>query len=223
MQRHIVSYTLWILCVDDLAYDVLTKLKLENVKLLKLSKLETEQLLKVKSQRSIAEYCWTLTPFAISFVMQSSPEIKRVTYIDSDLWFRKNPDKIFHELEMSGKHVLITDHAYSPEYDQSSTSGQYCVQFMIFMRKGGEKVRKWWEDRCVEWCYAKHEDGKFGDQKYLDCWPDKFKDEVHVMEDKELALAPWNSTRFAYGQAVFYHFHGFRIVSSSLLDRKSVV
>jgi hypothetical protein len=71
--------------------------------------------------------------------------------------------------------VLITDHGYAPEYDQSATSGQYCVQFMTFERDGGEPVRRWWEERCIEWCYARFEDGKFGDQKYLDDWPYRFK------------------------------------------------
>jgi hypothetical protein len=74
-------------------------------------------------------------------------------------------------------------------------------------------VRKWWEDRCIEWCFARLEDGKFGDQKYLDDWPDRFKNEVHVLENKELLLAPWNATRFPYGNSVAWHFHGLKIVS----------
>ena len=70
----------------------------------------------------------------------------------------KNPIQIFHECDASRKKVLITDHAYAPEHDQSATSGQYCLQFMTFTRNGGEVVRKWWEERCIEWCYARFED-----------------------------------------------------------------
>ena len=44
MERHVGNYTLWILCVDDGVHDVLIKIKLPNVKLLKLSLLETEEL-----------------------------------------------------------------------------------------------------------------------------------------------------------------------------------
>jgi hypothetical protein len=113
---------------------------------------------------------------------------------------------------------LITDHAYAPEYDQSATSGQYCVQFMTFTRDGGETVRKWWEERCIEWCFARFEDGKFGDQKYLDDWPERFGGVVHILQDKELALAPWNASRFPYGGAVFYHFHGLRLISNNRLE-----
>ena len=213
MERHVRAYVLWILCVDDETYDALNLLDLPNIRLLKLSDLETPELLEVKPRRTIGEYCWTLTPFVPRFVFEADPRVKRVTYIDADLWFRKHPKSIFDEFDASSKQVLITDHAYAPENDQSATSGQYCVQFMTFTRSGGEPVRKWWQDRCVEWCYAHFEDGKFGDQKYLDEWPERFGNVVHVLRDKELALAPWNASRFPYGKAIFYHFHGFRFFS----------
>jgi len=218
MERHIKDYILWILCVDDDAYEVLVKLNLNNVRLLKLSNLETPELLSVKSDRTIGEYCWTLTPFAPRFVFETDSVVQRVTYIDADLWFRKHPKPIFDEFEASAKQVLITDHAYAAEYDQSATSGQYCVQFMTFARDGGEAVRKWWEERCVEWCFSRFEDGKFGDQKYLDDWPERYGDLVHVLREKELALAPWNASRFPYGNAVFYHFHGLRLISENKVE-----
>ena len=215
MERHAGNYTLWVLCMDDEAHDVLFKLNLPNVRLLQLSRLETPELLAVKPNRSKAEYCWTLTPFAPRFVFEADAVVPRVTYIDADLWFKKNPVAIFREFESSGKNVLITDHAYAPEYDQSAIAGQYCVQFMTFTRDGGEVVRKWWEERCIEWCFARSEEGKFGDQKYLDDWSVRFADSVHVLTDKELMLAPWNATRFPYGNAVVWHFHALRIVSNS--------
>jgi hypothetical protein len=213
MERHIKEYRLWILCVDDEVHEALNKLNLPNVRLLQLSKLETSDLLRVKPSRTKGEYCWTLTPFAPRFVFEADVNVERVTYIDADLWFRKHPTPIFREFAASASQVLVTDHAYAPEYDQSVTSGQYCVQFMIFTRKGGEVVRQWWEDRCIEWCYRRAEDGKFGDQKYLDDWPERFSDLVYVLSDKELTLAPWNATRFPFGRGVFFHFQGLRIVS----------
>lgn len=88
---------------------------------------------------------------------------------------------------------------------------------MTFQRDGGEVVRQWWEERCIEWCFARFEDGRYGDQKYLDDWPERFGPLVHVLQDKELALAPWSSVRFPYANAVFYHFHGLRILSRKKL------
>ena len=213
MERHIKVFTLWVLCVDDRTYEILSCLNLPNVRLLQLSKLETSELLNIKPVRKKSEYCWTLTPFAPWFVFQADPSVQRVTYIDADLWFCKSPSPIFEEFDHSGKQVLITDHAYAPQYDQSTTSGIFCVQFMTFTRNGGEKVRKWWEERCIEWCHDYSEDGKFGDQKYLDDWPIRFADDVHVASNYEWAVAPWNAVRFPIDGAIFFHFHGFRILN----------
>ena len=211
MERHAGHYTLWILCMDDELHEILSEIKLTNVQLLQLSLLETKELKQVKLDRSGGEYCWTTTPFAPKFVFDSDPSVERVTYLDADLWFRKSPVPIFQEFDKSGKAVLITDHAYSPEYDLSEKSGQYCVQFTTFTREGGETVRKWWEDRCIEWCYARFEDGKFGDQKYLDDWPERFPEQVHVLSNQSWTLAPWNANRFPYSNGIFWHFHELRL------------
>ena len=222
MERHAGQYTLWVLCVDDSVFDTLKRMSLPNVRLLRLSELETAELTRVKADRTRAEYCWTLTPFTPRFVFEADATVQRVTYIDADMWLRKNPAPIFRELETSNKHVLITDHSYAPEYDSSYLSGQYCVQFMVFTRTDGEAVRKWWEERCIEWCYSRIEDGKFGDQKYLDDWLDRFPNEVHALSDNELLLAPWNATRFPYGRSVCWHFHSLRIVAMDSSGRLGV-
>ena len=44
MERYAGNYKLWILCIDDTVHDVLTKIKLPNVRLLQLSLLETDEL-----------------------------------------------------------------------------------------------------------------------------------------------------------------------------------
>lgn len=214
LERHLKGrYKLWILCLDDEVFDHLMLLGLNDVVLLKLSQMETPELLVAKSSRTSREYCWTLTPFTFSFVFNSDKNVNRITYLDADTWFMQSPTKIFSELNAVGKSVLITDHAYSVENNQTLSSGKYCVQFVTFTRIEGEKVRRWWEERCLEWCYARVEDGKFGDQKYLEKFPELFSDRVHVAKDIDNFMAPWNATRFSYKNAVLWHFHGLRIVN----------
>ena len=103
MERHIKNYQLWVVCVDDLAFEILSKIKLNNVRLIRLSDYETEELKKVKLIRSKVEYCWTLTPFAPRFVFEIDKAVKRATYLDADIWFRKNPTLIFKEFDDSCK------------------------------------------------------------------------------------------------------------------------
>lgn len=214
MQRHAGRFTLWVLCMDDATHAVLERLALPEVRLLRLAEWETDALRRVRPTRSTGEYCWTLTPFAPRFVFDADPSVARVTYLDADMWFRRSPEPIFKEFEASGKAVLITDHGYAPELDQSETAGQYCVQFVVFERHAGEPVRQWWADRCLEWCFARLEDGRFGDQKYLEQWPVLFGSAVHVLERTELILGPWNAGRFPYTSCVAWHFHGARLVPS---------
>lgn len=214
LEEHGGDYTLWVLCMDDEAHRVLKALALPNLRLLALEKVETPELTAVRGSRTNAEYCWTITPFAPRFVFEADSSVERVTYLDADLWFRKSPTPLLKELEDSGKSVLITDHAYAAEHDKSASSGQYCVQFMTFTRGAGESVRRWWEERCIEWCYARFENGKFGDQMYLDDWPTRFADKVHVLTRQDWTLAPWNATRFPYSGAVIYHFHGLRLAEN---------
>jgi hypothetical protein len=197
--------------MDDEVHVQLSRLQLPQVRLLRLSDWETPELLAVKSGRSRGEYCWTMTPFSVRFVFESDPQAARVTYIDADTWFRASPRPIFQELDESGASILITEHAYSPEFDQTDSSGRYCVQFVCFEREMGEAVRAWWEARCLEWCFARHENGKFGDQKYLDDWYELFAGQVHVLKNQALTMGPWNATRFPYSAAVFWHFHGVRL------------
>lgn len=218
LMQHMPSFHLWIVCMNELAFEQLNALDLPNVTLLPLAEVETEALLAVKPGRSRGEYCWTLTPFTPQFVFDRDSSVNRVTYVDADVFFMDNPGLLLDELEVSGKDVLITPHAYADEYDQSLTSGIFCVQFMSFSRtEGGREVMHWWQDRCIEWCFSRMEDGKFGDQKYLDDWPDRFSRQVHVLLQVEKTLAPWNVKKFLAVMPnltpVLYHFHSLRIVS----------
>lgn len=218
LMEHAQPFHLWVVCMDDAAAAQLRMLDLPNVSLLPLDEVETDALQQIKPGRSRGEYCWTLTPFTPQFVFDRDASVKRVTYIDADVFLLDMPDELFKELEESGKDVLITPHAYSPEYDRSATSGVYCVQFITFLRSsGGFQVMQWWQERCLEWCYARHEDGKFGDQKYLDDWPQRFPLQVHVLTQVEKTLAPWNVKRILkavpQSKPVLYHFHSLKIVA----------
>jgi hypothetical protein len=212
------SFHLWILCMDEEVEQQLQQLDLPQVTLIPLKALETSELLSVKTERSPGEYCWTLTPFIFQGVFDRDPNIQQVTYLDADLFFFDDPRVLLRELP-DHKHVLITDHAYAPEYDKSSLSGKFCVQFLTFKRtESAYKVMKWWQDRCLEWCFNRYEDGKFGDQKYLDCWPEKFQEEVYIIQQTDKTLAPWNINFFNLKSPgklnpVFYHFHSLRIIN----------
>lgn len=161
-----------------------------------LSEFEDEALLAIKSSRSRGEYCWTCTSSTIYYVLNKLG-LPNCTYIDADMFFYQNPKVLIDEMP-ADKHVIITEHRYTPQYDKSKLSGKYCVQFMYFDNTPESlDVLTWWRDRCLEWCYNRHEDGKFGDQKYLDDWTTRFKC-VHELKHLGGGLAPWNIQRFDF-------------------------
>jgi hypothetical protein len=215
MSRHAGPFSLWVLCMDDEVKATLDAMAIPSIRTIKLSDVESRELLAIKGGRNRAEYCWTLTPYTPKIVFDRDPQAERVTYVDADMYLLRSPSPIFDEFRASGKAVMITDHAYDAEYDSSATSGQYCVQFMTFVRGSSEAVRQWWQDRCVEWCFDRIEDGKLGDQKYLDDWPIRFPEHVHVLSQIDLLLAPWNARRFPYSRAIAWHFQGFRLLSGN--------
>jgi len=222
LEEHARPFHLWIVAVDDACTAALEKLRLEAATVVRLREVETEALLGVKPQRSVGEYCWTLTPFVPSYVLQRVPGLERVTYVDADLFFFQSPHVLLDEFARSGKHVLITEHAFGPEHAHLMHFGRFCVQFMTFRNTPeARRVLQWWQDRCIEWCYAREEAGKFGDQKYLDDWPERFAREVHVLSQTERTVAPWNVAHLSRLSApvrpVFYHFHSLKIVSSRVV------
>lgn len=215
LQRQMrVPFTLWIVCVDRRTFEVLGQLGIPHIRLLLLDDLETDELRAVRPGRSTAEYCWTITSFTPSWVFDADPSVERVTYVDADAWFRDDPLRALAEFDASGKALQITRHAYAPEYDKSALTGIFCVQFMTFVRQRADEVLRHWQDQCVDWCFDRFEDGRFGDQKYLDAWPVQYPQAVHVLTDEQLMQGPWNAFRFPYSSGVMYHFHGLKVLGS---------
>ena len=66
------DFTLYVVCFDDLALEVLNKLKLANLVAIPLGDFESEELLAVKPERTATEYCWTCTPHVIRYVLDLS-------------------------------------------------------------------------------------------------------------------------------------------------------
>ena len=133
---------------DDVVGEVLRSLALLQVEVVSLAQFETPRLLQVKADRTTSEYFWTCTPSLIEDCL-SRFELESCTYLDADLLFFA-PARIARD-EMRDASVLITDHFYTREYDQTATMGRYCVQFTGFRRdKDGLAALHWWRDRCLE-------------------------------------------------------------------------
>lgn len=226
LKRHATPFRLYVFAMDSDTANVIRSFEDPQVVVVEPSEFEDDALLLAKKSRTTAEYFWTCTPSIIRYCLVHRRE-PDCTYVDADVWLMADPKPIFDE--MGAASVLLTEHRYAPKYDQSRTSGRFCVQFMRFTAtKAGLTALEWWRARCIEWCYARIEDGKFGDQKYLDDWEVRFSD-VHVLRNIGGGLAPWNIDQYdtrakggfvevrqvggAWHRVIFYHFHALRSYS----------
>lgn len=229
LEKHLKEpFTLWILCFDSKTYTILKTLNLKNVKLIEQEDFESEdtELLRAKGNRTRVEYYWTCTPSLPLYIFRNNPAIKTIYYLDADTFFFSSPNALDYELRQHS--ILIVPHDYSKEFEEHSASGIYNVGIMAFRRDAnGMDCLKWWRERCIEWCYWRHEDGKIGDQAYLNDWPVRFENVV-VSGNIGINAAPWNVAKYGIESdwngsvligkkpLVCFHFHGFGICSSNL-------
>lgn len=215
---------IYVLTMDDRTAGLLCQEEDARIHRVTLTEFESPEILIAKSNRNYAEYCWTCASAFIYYCMTKF-HLPSCTYIDADLYFFASPLKLLEEV--GNNDVMITEHRYTSQYDQSSRSGKYCVQFMFFRNtSNGMHILKWWRDACLAWCYARCEKGKFGDQKYLDDWTTRFRG-VYVMKHEGGGVAPWNIQQYdvyrqgdslyvqnkltgVRSEVVFFHFHHLR-------------
>ena len=219
-----VKFTIFVVCLDELTRLILEKLALQGVVCVPLNLPEQADpaLQKARHNRSVVEYYWTLTPTIISYIMKNYREADIVTYLDSDLFFFSDPGPIFEEF--AGRHVMIHEHRFHKGLEGLLEYGRFNVGLLSFRRSPeGLGVLDCWRQQCNEWCYARLEDGKYGDQLYLDEWPERFEG-VHLLQHKGVGVAPWNNLNYEYGSdsegrttvdgfpLIFYHFHALHFV-----------
>jgi hypothetical protein len=224
LERHCGDdFRLRVFCMDARTKQILDRLRLPRLTAIGLDELEAHdrELAAVKPTRTQVEYCWTATPAVCAYALETEPDLEAITYIDADLMFFRDPEPIWQEL--GDDSILIVPHRYAAPYRaKEETSGTYNVEYMTFRRdERGLEALHWWRDRCIEWCYFRYEDGKMGDQKYLDDWPERFEG-VHVLEHPGAGLAPWNVESYELSrrdgdvlvddrELVFYHYHSLRL------------
>jgi hypothetical protein len=210
----------WVLCLNDQAYESLQNMRVPGVEPIRLSDFEraNPQVTTVREQRSTMEYFFTMTPWLVRHVMRLSPQADWVTYLDADLWFFDSPQSIYDELQSSS--VGIIPHRYPSAQSWRLKYGTYNVGWVSFrLDDAGAACADWWAARCLEWCKDTADNGRFADQGYLDGFSTAVEG-VRVIGHPGADVAPWNlrSHDTVWGARpsvmvdgkplIFFHFHG---------------
>lgn len=221
LEKYAGDFHLWILALDDDVFETLVNLNLANVSIISLSEVESDEVLKAKKNRTWQEYCWTLSPILPNYILENFPDLDHITYLDSDIYFYSDLQPIYEEIIHGESSIMIIPHRFPDRFKNLEINGIYNVQMIYFKRdnEGLECLIKW-REQCLEWCYYRVEPERFGDQKYLDKWPQNYQ-RVCILQNVGSGVAMWNLEQYRLSKKntefyvndtklIFYHFHQYK-------------
>ena len=214
--------------MDQEVYELLQKINLHNARLIPLKAIEDQELLTTKAQRTIGEYCWTCKPHLMRYIFRQDPQCQTLIYLDADIFFFNTPELIFQEF--NNHSIGITPHHFaSREKFLAIKTGSYNAGFIVLRRdNAGLKCLNWYDRQCLHWCFARSENGKIGDQGYLNQWPKLFSG-VICFDHKGINAGPWNLKNYSISQKnktvyvdneplICYHFHSLELFANQKIQ-----
>lgn len=219
------NFKVFFLCVDEETFNICQRMHLENVQLIRDTDLNDPRLAAAKQSRRLNEYCWTLKPIFLQHVLKIYDFIDNAVSLDADICFFDDPAPIF--TRQSNYTVLLSEHDYHDKASQvERTCGKYNSGFIVFKRcHTCFELLSWWGDRCIEWCFDGVDEGRFGDQKYLDSFQHMFPG-VQSITTPGVNIAPWNEGKYHFhvkggkiyvnnDKLICYHFCGLRLINKN--------
>lgn len=215
MKHSSEEFKLHVLTMDHETNRLLYEFQFSNVRLMWLTYFEQAlNLQPMKENRTWKEYCWTCASSLMEYLM---PWVGEVTYLDADLIFFSDP-KVIHD-EIAEREIAITPHRFPARLKSKEINGRYNVAWVTAKpTAAGMKCISTWARNCRDWCFARNEGIKFGDQRYLDTWETDFPHRVCSISNIGANLAPWNAEQYEITAGplvdgkpvVFYHLHEFQ-------------
>lgn len=224
LEQQTDDFVLYVMGMDRKCQEILSSIGFKHMVVECIDDIDSPELAEAKGNRSRAEFCWTCGSFFTDYFLNKY-NLPDITYLDSDLMFFSSPKAIFDELITNNASVGL-----SPHYKHYNATGKYCVQYVYFKNDiDGCAALTWWKDSCLKWCYSQMEDGKYGDQLYLESMPSLFNN-VYEIQHRGHGIATWNQMFYKFydgflsykGQNypyVFFHYSGFNIK----LDNKQIL
>lgn len=236
LDRHDKDFKLFIACLDNKMVQFLDNLHYSNLIPIDVCDIEKayKELSEVKQLRNKREYAWTLKPSIVLYIFENFDYADHVLWLDSDMQFLCSPEPLYEEWGTSS--LLLSEQYYTDAYEYLvSGYGKYQAGFIGFRKdKNGMECLRWWQERCMEWCSDKADNGRWADQKYLDELPERFEG-VGVVNNFGINLTPFIVYRIntEQGKAVIkkpdglyidnvkiilYHYYGLRFYEHNEYD-----
>jgi len=184
-------FKLYYLCLDEETYAALEGES--NVVRVKLSDVEASRgrILEYKNSNPYTEYCWSLASTLCRYLLEEI-NLPHILYIDSDIYFYKDPQIIYDEQQ--DKSIGIIRHRHNTS---TSVDGEFNVGIVYFKNdSAGLSCLRWWNDCILEG--SRPDLATCGDQKYLEEFISIYGDCVCVLDKTFAHGAPWNFRLYVY-------------------------
>lgn len=218
-----------IYCTDDLLAEVLKRrFRNQPIDVIKLATIPdiAREMKEFAQHRSPVEILVSLKPFLILETLKQVPRGELLVYFDADLFFYQSISSLVSEIESFS--VLFTRHVFPESLTESSKYGLVNAGF-ILLRNTREAVDivNSWAKQCRNWCFLRLEEGKYGDQKYLDDYltlsgvkaishPGINNGVYYFQERRKLSIRSKN-IMLDNQDLICFHFHGIRVTDKYIL------
>ncbi len=230
LRRHEPAAACWVLALDEETAVMLRTGASPGLQVVTLAELlaADPQLAAVRAGRSHPEFVFTLKPCLCRYLLREIPGIGVITYLDADLYFFGDPAVI--QRELGGRSVFLVPHRYPAWQDDGPRYGCFNAGVLAFRDDElGRACLDRWREQCLASCALAADGMVYGDQKYLDEWPERLGAAVCVSRNPGLNFAPWNwarhrctldpaGVRIDGERLVAFHFAQFRWVSGNWFD-----
>ena len=195
-------------CLDEAGYESLTKLASERIHVLRFDEIATEQLKRLRAERKINAFCWTLKPVVVEHSSKLFPDAMWSAFADSDMMAFSD---ILPRLQAAGERsAILCPHAFRyPEFTGTDFLFGFFNAGLIAFRTNekGREILSWKYLDQIPLYWPKDISTGF---PFLDCAAWNIGKEKIVTEN---GRATWQSQTI-----LMYHFQGLRIHSPSIVD-----
>ena len=139
--------------------------------------------------------------------MQEKFNLEKLSYIDVDSFFFKNPEFFYKSLDVYS--IILIKQNFKEKY------GKFNVGWISynFLHQDTKKILEKWKIECTNWCYDKVEKNRYADQKYLDDWP-LLSNDIIIYDPEVSMFSPWDSKNKCLIKNIenfyCYHFQGLK-------------
>jgi hypothetical protein len=198
-----------------------SKFELGNIDLIHINHLTRAfpELEESKTNRTLIEFYYCLTPFVLKFCQMKYPKTS-VVYVDADIYFFKNPMLVLQNLPRDYS-AYIVQHRFKEKDLYLEKYGKFNVGIVIINALTENKLLEWWAESCVNSTSIVPTENSFGDQKYLDEF-ERMDSNVFASSNHGENVAPWNLDKsdlssgpdgplILNSELIYYHFSGLKL------------